>query len=112
MKDLQPEVLPLTFAYLPDLEDFVYCSLVCILWAAAVLQARPKRLRMPHLCFDCPYDNAAELISRLQFWQKRHDGGLQKLKYLLLQDIQENFGDEYQKMTLHLDLLRPLSPSQ
>ncbi|KAL3145857.1 hypothetical protein ABBQ38_015226 [Trebouxia sp. C0009 RCD-2024] len=95
MNDLQPEALSLIFAYLPNLEDFVYCSLVCKVWAAAVLQARPKRLRMPNLCFDCPYDSAAELIGRLQVWQKR--GGLQQLKHLLLQDIQENYGDEYQK---------------
>ena len=93
MKYLQPEALLLIFAYLPNLEDFVYCSLVCKSWAVAVLQAHPKRLRMPHLCFDCPYDSAAELISRFQVWQKR--GALQQMKHLLLQDVQENFGDEY-----------------
>lgn len=50
---------------------------------------------MPHLSFDCPYDSAAELISRLQVWEER--GGLQQLKHLLLHDFQENYGDKYQK---------------
>lgn len=85
MNDVHPEALPLIFAYLPHLEDFVYCSLACKSWAVAVLQARPKCLTMPHLSFDCPYDSAAELISRLQVWQKR--SGLRQLKHLLLQDV-------------------------
>ncbi len=88
MEHVQPAVLNLIFAFLKDLDDFVRCSLVCKSWAAAISQARPKRLNLLNLPGNCQNDGAGQVLRRLRAWHRRQ--GLQQVEHLFLKDVQAN----------------------